>query len=221
MTEQAQRADPHSVEHPGEESRAAVLAAMAANFLIACGKCAAAALTGSAAMFAEAAHSVADTVNQVFLLIGINLSHTKSDDSHPLGYGKETFFWSFLAAIFIFVAGAAFSFYEGVRTLDPRGGARTQLVRSRCCLWCAGDGVVVRIGFIQRGNPQPAPRSAAQRLEHWALHPPLAGPHAEDRLLRGQRCHHGAVARRRRLNAIGANPRPGLGRHRVRFHRLP
>ena len=117
MTEQAQRADPHSVEHPGEESRAAVLAAMAANFLIACGKFVAAALTGSAAMFAEAAHSVADTVNQVFLRIGINLSHTKSDDSHPLGYGKETFFWSFLAAIFIFVAGAAFSFYEGVRTL--------------------------------------------------------------------------------------------------------
>jgi cation diffusion facilitator family transporter len=75
------------------------------------------ALTGSAAMFAEAGHSVADTVNQVFLLLGINLSRTKADESHPLGYGKEAFFWSFLAAIFIFVAGAAFSFYEGTRTL--------------------------------------------------------------------------------------------------------
>jgi cation diffusion facilitator family transporter len=55
-------------------------------------------------------------VNQVFLLIGINLSDTKPDDKHPHGYGKEAFFWSFLAAIFIFVAGAAFSFYEGIRT---------------------------------------------------------------------------------------------------------
>jgi len=101
----------------GEESRGAVLAAMAANFLIACGKFVAGALTGSAAMFAEAGHSVADTVNQVFLLLGINLSRTKADDDHPHGYGKEAFFWSFLAAIFIFVAGAAFSLYEGTRTL--------------------------------------------------------------------------------------------------------
>ena len=55
-------------------------------------------------------------MNQVFLLIGINLSDTVPDETHPHGYGKEAFFWSFLAAIFIFVAGAAFSFYEGIRT---------------------------------------------------------------------------------------------------------
>jgi len=103
--------------HGGEESRGAVLAAMGANFLIACGKFVAGALTGSAAMFAEAGHSVADTVNQVFLLLGINLSRTVADDEHPHGYGKEAFFWSFLAAIFIFVAGAAFSLFEGLRTL--------------------------------------------------------------------------------------------------------
>jgi cation diffusion facilitator family transporter len=100
----------------GHGSVAAVLAAMAANFAIAVGKLVAGILTGSAAMLAEAGHSVADTVNQVFLLIGINLSDTRPDALHPHGYGKEAFFWSFLAAIFIFVAGAAFSFYEGVRT---------------------------------------------------------------------------------------------------------
>lgn len=100
----------------GHGSRAAVLAAMGANFAIAVGKFVAGVLTGSAAMLAEAGHSVADTVNQVFLLIGINLSDTVPDESHPHGYGKEAFFWSFLAAIFIFVAGAAFSFYEGIRT---------------------------------------------------------------------------------------------------------
>jgi cation diffusion facilitator family transporter len=89
---------------------------LAANFAIAIGKFIAGFLTGSAAMLAEAGHSVADTVNQVFLLIGINLSKTTADDNHPHGYGKEAFFWSFMAAIFIFVAGAAFSFYEGIRT---------------------------------------------------------------------------------------------------------
>ena len=99
------------------ESKGAVFAAMGANFGIAVGKTIAGALTGSAAMLAEAGHSVADTVNQVFLLIGINLSDASADENHPHGYGKEAFFWSFLAAIFIFVAGATFSFYEGIRTL--------------------------------------------------------------------------------------------------------
>lgn len=108
-----------TVEHPttGHESKAAVLSAMVANFAIAIGKLVAGLLTGSAALLAEAGHSVADTVNQVFLLLGINLSDTAADETHPHGYGKEAFFWSFLAAIFIFVAGAAFSFYEGTRTL--------------------------------------------------------------------------------------------------------
>lgn len=103
--------------HGHGESKAAIIAALIANFLIAIGKLIGGVLTGSAAMFAEAGHSVADTTNQVFLLVGINLSDTKPDEKHPHGYGKEAFFWSFLAAIFIFVAGAAFSFYEGVRTL--------------------------------------------------------------------------------------------------------
>jgi len=99
------------------ESKGAVFAAMGANFAIAVGKMVAGALTGSAAMLAEAGHSVADTVDQVFLLIGINLSDALADEDHPHGYGKEAFFWSFLAAIFIFVAGATFSLYEGIRTL--------------------------------------------------------------------------------------------------------
>ncbi|MEO8541513.1 MAG: cation diffusion facilitator family transporter [bacterium] len=105
-----------------EESKTAVIAAMGANFAIAVGKLAAGLLTGSAAMLAEAGHSIADTVNQVFLLVGLNLSGTEADESHPHGYGKEAFFWSFLAAIFIFVAGAAFSVYEGIRTLVQTHG---------------------------------------------------------------------------------------------------
>ena len=100
-----------------EESKGAVVAAMGANAVIAAGKLVAGLLTGSAALLAESGHSIADTVNQVFLLIGISRSEAVPDEKHPMGYGKEAFFWSFLAAIFIFVAGAAFSIYEGTRTL--------------------------------------------------------------------------------------------------------
>jgi cation diffusion facilitator family transporter len=110
----AAASEPHAAHGEG---RFAVLAAMAANFAIAVGKLVAGLMTGSAALLAESGHSMADTVNQVFLLVGMNLSNAVPDEKHPHGYGKETFFWAFLAAIFIFVAGAAFSFFEGFRTL--------------------------------------------------------------------------------------------------------
>ena len=100
-----------------EESRTAVLAALVANIVIAVGKLEAGLLTGSGAMLAEAVDSMADSVNQAFLLIGIRLSDTRPDEEHPHGYGKEAFFWSFVAALFIFVAGATFSYFEGIRTL--------------------------------------------------------------------------------------------------------
>ncbi len=99
------------------ESKSAVIGAMGANLAIAIAKLIGGLITGSAALLAEAGHSLADTVNQVFLLTGINLSGHQPDEAHPHGYGKEPFFWSFLAAIFIFVAGATFSVYEGTRTL--------------------------------------------------------------------------------------------------------
>lgn len=101
-------------------SKKVIYAAFAANAAITAGKFAVGLLSGSAAMLAEAAHSLADTINQVFLLISINLGNTPADEDHPHGYGKERFFWAFLAALFIFVAGAVFSFYEGVhKVLHP------------------------------------------------------------------------------------------------------
>lgn len=120
----------NNTAHHGE-SVAAVIAAMIANLAIAIGKLVAGLMTGSAAMLAEAGHSGADTVNQVFLLVGIRLSNTTADEKHPHGYGKEAFFWSFLAAIFIFVAGATFSFYEGIRTVvesDEHDRTQTELI---------------------------------------------------------------------------------------------
>ena len=102
-------------------SKKVVLAALGANALIASGKLAVGLLTGSAAMLAEAAHSAADTVNQVFLLVSITLSDNPADEEHPYGHGKERFFWAFLAAIFIFVAGAFFSIYHGIEKLMAGG----------------------------------------------------------------------------------------------------
>ncbi len=101
-------------------SKTVVYSAMGANAVIAASKFAVGLLTGSAAMLAEAAHSLADTINQVFLLVSINLGDNPADEDHPYGHGKERFFWAFLAAIFIFIAGAVFSLYEGAqKVLHP------------------------------------------------------------------------------------------------------
>jgi len=102
-------------------SKKIVLVALGANASIATGKFAVGLLTGSAAMLAEAAHSVADTVNQGFLLVSISLSDNPADEDHPYGHGKERFFWAFLAAVFIFVAGAFFSVYQGIQKLMDGG----------------------------------------------------------------------------------------------------
>jgi cation diffusion facilitator family transporter len=99
------------------ESRKTVIVALGANLGIAIAKGAGGAISGSSAMLAEAAHSVADTTNQVFLLASLSLSEREPDAKHPFGYGKERFFWSFMAAIFIFVSGALFSFYEGIHKI--------------------------------------------------------------------------------------------------------
>ena len=89
--------------------RKTVLVAMVANGAIAVVKGVAGLATGSAAMLAEAAHSVADTVNQSFLLASLALGEKPPDQEHPFGRGKERFFWSFLAAVLVFIAGAVFS----------------------------------------------------------------------------------------------------------------
>jgi cation diffusion facilitator family transporter len=99
------------------ESRKTVLIALAANAGIGVVKLGAGLLSGSSAMLAEAAHSVADTTNQVFLLASLSFSERNPDEEHPFGYGKERFLWSFMAAIFIFVSGALFSFYQGIHEL--------------------------------------------------------------------------------------------------------
>src|SRR5215468_1221028 len=101
----------------GSESLTTVLVALAANTLIAVAKSAAAAVTGSSALVAEAAHSWADTGNEIFLLIADRRSRRPADSAHPLGHGREAYVWSLFAAIGVFVAGSAVSVTHGVQEL--------------------------------------------------------------------------------------------------------
>jgi len=95
-------------------SKKAIYAALAGNGFIAITKFVAAAVTGSAAMFAEGVHSLVDTGNQILLLYGLKAARRPPSPGFPFGHGKEVYFWSFVVAILIFGLGAALSFYKGL-----------------------------------------------------------------------------------------------------------
>jgi cation diffusion facilitator family transporter len=100
------------------ESLRTVVVALGINVAIALAKGFAAFISGSSALLAEAAHSVADTGNEVFLLVALRTSRRPADDTHPFGYGADRFFWSLLAAFGIFVAGGLTAIVEGIYQLQ-------------------------------------------------------------------------------------------------------
>lgn len=106
--------------HDDKGIRRALMAGIFANLGVAAAKFAAFLATRSAAMLAESVHSVADSSNQLLLLVGIVRSKKAADSLHPLGYNVERYFWSFVVAMNIFVLGAVVAIYEGVhKVMDP------------------------------------------------------------------------------------------------------
>lgn len=105
----------------GSSPRRAILYAFFANLGIALSKLLAWFYTGSSSMLAETIHSTADTANQLLLLLGLVRAQRAPDPEHPLGYGKVTFFWSFIVATLLFSVGGLFSLYEGWHKLHETG----------------------------------------------------------------------------------------------------
>jgi cation diffusion facilitator family transporter len=97
-----------------------VLVALGANAAVAAAKITAGLIGGSAVMWAEAGHSVADTLNQTFLYASLRRADREADRQHPFGYGKERFFWALIAAVGVFVAGAGFSLFEAFKSFTEK-----------------------------------------------------------------------------------------------------
>ena len=106
----------------------AVLAALAANLGVAIVKFIAFLVSGSASLLAESVHSVADTGNQVLLLIGRGRSDRPASEEHPFGFGRERYFYGFVVAVMLFTVGAVFSVYEGVHKITNPEEIRSPLV---------------------------------------------------------------------------------------------
>ncbi|MBB4375390.1 cation diffusion facilitator family transporter [Bradyrhizobium sp. Rc3b] len=98
----------------GSSTKTSVYAALLGNVLVAVTKIGAAAWTGSSAMTSEAVHSLVDTTNEILLLYGYRRASRPPDECHPLGYGRELYFWSFIVALLIFALGAGVSLYQGI-----------------------------------------------------------------------------------------------------------
>jgi cation diffusion facilitator family transporter len=111
-----------------DASAKSILFALLANMGIAVTKSVAAILTGSGAMLAESIHSYADCGNQGLLFLGLKATKRKPNPEHPLGYGKEIYFWSFVVALILFSMGGLFSIYEGIHKLHEHEGLRNPLI---------------------------------------------------------------------------------------------
>jgi cation diffusion facilitator family transporter len=136
------------------QSLLTVLIAFLANLLIAVAKSIAAAITSSASMLAEAAHSWADAGNEVFLLLADRRSDRKPDSRHPMGFGREAYVWSMFAAFGLFTAGAVVSIWRGIQKLIEPEEASNFLVAY----------VVLAIAFVLEGTSFLRAMTQARRM---------------------------------------------------------
>ena len=136
----------------------AVVYALGANAAIAVAKYAAAFVTGSHSMIAEAVHSTADCGNQLLLLFGMRRARRDSTAEHPLGYGKEQYFWSFVVALMLFTVGGLFSVHEGWQKLHEPGEISSPLIAIGVLVFAIAAesfslwGAMREIGKLRRGR---------------------------------------------------------------------
>jgi cation diffusion facilitator family transporter len=156
-------AEPLAVDGEPEESNESigtVVLAGAANLAIAVAKLVAGLFSGSAAMLSEAAHSMADTITEIFLYVALVRGRRPADEEHPFGYGKESFVWAFIAALFTFVGGAGFSIYHGITSI-------VQNEKTGEFLWSY---VVLAISFVAEGTSfLRAQRQVAGESRRWGV----------------------------------------------------
>jgi cation diffusion facilitator family transporter len=132
-----------------EATRRTVIVACGANVLVGVAKLAAGIISGSSAMLAESAHSAADTLDQVFLLMSVRQGNRPANREHPFGHGQERYFWSLLAAFGIFVAGAGFSVFEGVLALTRHQHENPAIAYAALAVAFAAEGTSFARAFWQ------------------------------------------------------------------------
>lgn len=143
----------------GDSSTSHILQSLAVNLVIAVAKGIAAAITGSGAMLAETLHSFADCGNQLLLLLGVHKSRQAPSATHPLGYGRVLYFWSFMVALLLFTGGGVFSVYEGIHKLghpEPIGDLTLAIVILGFSLVLEGWATyknIVELNVRRRGKP--------------------------------------------------------------------
>jgi len=149
-------------ETTNDQSLFTVLVALVANGLLATAKSIAAGATGSASMVAEAAHSWADTGNEVFLLLAERKGDKPRDEEHPRGYGRATYIWSLVAAFGLFSAGAVVSLWHGLTELTATGEETSFTINY----------VVLGIAFVLEGASFfQASRQVHGAAQRFGLHP--------------------------------------------------
>lgn len=153
-----------SSDHGSSEK--AILYAFLANLGIAVTKSAAAAYTNSGSMLAEAIHSYADCANQVLLFLGLKQADKPPTPEHPFGFGKETYFWSFVVALLLFSLGGLFSIYEGVHKLrEPEA-----LSRAWIALSVLGLAIVLETASLVGCLKEIAKLRRGRRFRDWLRH---------------------------------------------------
>ena len=147
-------------------SARAILYAFVANLGIALAKLAASIYTHSGSMLAEAIHSFADCGNQVLLFLGLKQSQKPADARYPLGYGKITYFWSFLVAILLFSMGGLFSIYEGWHKLT----AHEELNKAWVALVVLGLSILLELASLMVCLREIRKLRKEKSLRHWVKH---------------------------------------------------